>query len=128
MAKASWVEICVSDFEQSIAWFENVLGFQVKVREANNYAELSRGETTIQLAADDAPYWSTERAHLLPPAQRGSGVEIVLLVDNVDAIYQQAQQAQADIARSIANYPWHMRQFWLRHPDGYLIRPAMRLV
>ncbi|HVB75327.1 MAG TPA: glyoxalase, partial [Ktedonobacteraceae bacterium] len=53
---------------------------------------------------------------------------IVLLVDNIDAVYQQAQQAQADIARPIANYPWHMRQFWLRHPDGYLIRPAQRLL
>ncbi|MGB8347607.1 MAG: VOC family protein [Ktedonobacteraceae bacterium] len=68
MAKTSWVEICVSDLEQSIAWFENVLGFHVKVREANDYAELSRGETTIQLASDDAPYWSSERAHLLPQA------------------------------------------------------------
>jgi restriction system protein len=29
MAKTSWVEICVSEFEQSIAWFENVLGFPV---------------------------------------------------------------------------------------------------
>jgi len=128
MAKTSWVEICVSDFAQSIAWFENVLGFRVVARDSNDYAELSRGETTIQLAADDAPYWSSERAHFLPPGQRGSGVEIVLLVDNIDAVYQQAQQAQADIARPIADYPWHMRQFWLRHPDGYLIRPAQRLL
>jgi predicted enzyme related to lactoylglutathione lyase len=127
MPKTSWVEICVSDFDQSIAWFENVLGFHVKVREANDYAELSRGETTIQLASDDAPYCSSERARLLPPGQRGSGVEIVLPVDDIDAIYRQTQKAHADIVRPIANYPWHMRQFWLRHPDGYLIRPAERV-
>ena len=128
MAKTSWVEICVSDFEQSISWFERVLGFRVVAREANEYAELSRGETFIQLAADDAPYWETERTRLLPPGQRGSGVEIVLLVENVDAIYRQAQQAHADIVRSLADYPWHMRQFWVRHPDGYLIRPAQRIL
>ena len=75
-----------------------------------------------------APYWATERPHLLPPGQRGSGVEIVLLVDNVDAVYRQAQQAQVDIASSLADYPWHMRQFWVRYPDGYLIRPAQRLL
>lgn len=23
--------------------------------------------------------------------------------------------------------PWRMKQFWVRHPDGYLIRPAERL-
>lgn len=128
MTKTSYVELCVSDFEQSIAWFENVLGFRVVAREENEYAELSRGETAIQLAADNAPYWSSERPHLLPSGKRGSGVEIVLVVDNVDAVYQQAQQASADIVRPLADYPWHMRQFWVRHPDGYLIRPAQKIL
>lgn len=128
MSKTSWVEICVSDFEQSIHWFENVLGFRVVARDENEYAELRRGETVIQLAADRAPYWESERDRLLPPGQRGSGVEIVLLVDNVDAVYRLAQQASAEIVRPLADYPWHMRQFWVRHPDGYLIRPAQALL
>ena len=128
MSGRSYVEICVSDFEQSITWFENVLGFRVVARDANEYAELSHGETSIQLAAEDAPYWASERLHLLPPGQRGSGVEIVLVVDNVEAVYQQAQQASADIVRPLADYPWHMRQFWVRHPDGYLIRPAQKIL
>ncbi len=128
MTKTSWVEICVSDFAQSIQWFENVLGFRVVARDANEYVELARGETSIQLAADEAPYWELERSRLLTPGQRGSGVEIVLLVENVDAVYQQAQQARADIVRPLADYPWHMRQFWVRHPDGYLIRPAQKIL
>src|SRR5881275_2962140 len=103
MTKTSWVELCVSDFEQSITWFEHVLGFRVVAREANDYAELSRGETFIQLAVDQAPYWATERPRLLPPGQRGSGVEIVLLVENIDTVYHQAQQARADIARELAD-------------------------
>jgi len=128
MSKTSWVEICVSDFEQSITWFEHVLGFRVVARDADDYAELSRGETSLQLAPDHAPYWASERPRLLPPGQRGSGVEIVLLVDNVDAVYRQAQQSRADIVRPLADYPWHMRQFWVRHPDGYLIRPAQKIL
>jgi catechol 2,3-dioxygenase-like lactoylglutathione lyase family enzyme len=128
MSKTSWVELCVSDFEQSIIWFEQALGFRVVAREANVYAELARGETALQLAADDAPYWEAERSRLFPPGQRGSGVEVVLLVDNVDAVYHQAQQAGADIVRPLADYPWHMRQFWVRHPDGYLIRPAQKIL
>src|SRR5260370_41539687 len=71
---------------------------------------------------------SSERPRLLQAEQRGSGVEIVLLVDNVDAIYRQARQAQADIVRPLADYPWHMRQFWVRHPDGYLMRPAQKIL
>src|SRR3989440_277178 len=128
MTKTSWVELCVSDFEQSITWFEQVLGFRVVARDANEYAELSRGETVLQLAAEDAPYWEVERSRLLPPGQRGSGVEIVLLVEDIDAVYRQAQQARADIIRPLADYPWHMRQFWVRHPDGYLLRPAQRIL
>jgi hypothetical protein len=30
--------------------------------------------------------------------------------------------------RPLADYPWHMRQFWVRHPDGYLIRPAQKIL
>jgi len=128
MTTTSWTEICVSDFEQSITWFENVLGFRVEARDVNEYAEMSHGETSIQLAADDAPYWESERPRLLPPGQRGSGVEIILLVEDVEAVYRQAQQAQADIVRELADYPWHMRQFWVRHPDGYLIRSAEKIL
>jgi len=128
MTRTSWVELCVSDFEQSITWFERVLGFRVVARDANEYAELSRGETSLQLAADDAAYWQPERSRLPPPGQRGNGVEIVLLVDNVDAVYRQAQQARADIVRPLADYPWHMRQFWVRHPDGFLIRPVQQIL
>ena len=128
MDKTSWVELCVSNFEQSIQWFENVLGFRVVARDEDEYVELSRGETSIQLATDKSPYWESERPRLLPPGQRGSGVEIVLLVDNVEAVYRQAQSARADIARPLADYPWHMRQFWVRHPDGYLIRPAQKIL
>ena len=128
MTKTSWVEICVSNFEQSITWFENVLGFRVVAREENEYAEMCLGETCIQLAADRAPYWEPERKRLLPPGQRGSGVEIILLVDNAEAVYHQAEQAKAEIVRPLADQPWHMRQFWVRHPDGYLIRPAQKLL
>jgi catechol 2,3-dioxygenase-like lactoylglutathione lyase family enzyme len=128
MMRTSWVEICVSDFEQSINWFENVLGFRVVARDENEYAELRQGETYIQLASDQAAYWEPERQRLLAPGQRGSGVEIILVVDNIDAVYRQAQQARAEIVRPLADYPWHMRQFWVRHPDGYLIRPAQRLL
>ena len=128
MTKTSWVELCVSDFAQSITWFEHVLGFRVVARETDEYAELSRGETFIQLATDAAAYWEPERKRLLSPGQRGSGVEIILLVEDVEAVYRQAQQAKADIVRPLADEPWHMRQFWVRHPDGYLIRPAQKIL
>jgi len=127
MTKTRWVELCVSDFEQSIICFEQVLGFRVVAREASEYAELSRGETALQLAADDAPYLEAERARLLPPGQRGSGVEIVLLVDVVDAVYRQAQQTRAEIVPT-GRLPLASAPVLGPPPDGYLIRPAQRIL
>jgi catechol 2,3-dioxygenase-like lactoylglutathione lyase family enzyme len=79
MTRTSWVELCVSDLEQSIRWFEHVLGFCVIALETNEFVELSSGETSILLAPDDAPYWASERPHLLPSGQRDSGIEIILI-------------------------------------------------
>src|SRR5260370_6428218 len=128
MSKTSWVELCVSDFEQSIHWFENVLGFRVIARDADQYAELSRGETSLQLAPDHAPYWASERARLPTPGQRGSGVEIVLLVDNVDAVYRQARQVHADTAGALAHYARDMRRVRAGPSHAFLIRPAQKIV
>ena len=127
MTATTWVELSVTNFDQSISWFETVLGFRAIRREGNEFAELSRAQTSILISSDDAPYWESERPRLPPAGQRGSGVEIVLLVENVDEVYHQAQQARADIIRELADQPWHLRQFWVRHPDGYLIRPAQRI-
>src|SRR2546421_375807 len=57
MIGTSWVEICVSDFEQSIAWFEKALGFRVTRREGNEFAELALGETVLLLASDESAYY-----------------------------------------------------------------------
>jgi catechol 2,3-dioxygenase-like lactoylglutathione lyase family enzyme/oligoribonuclease (3'-5' exoribonuclease) len=129
MAKTSRVEMCVSNFEQSIKWFENVLGFRVVTSNIHEYAELSCGNIFIQLVTDRAPYWgSAERSRLLPPGQRGSGIELILPVDDVDAIYARAKQAQADIVHDLTKTSQHTRQFWVRHPDGYLIRPTQTMI
>lgn len=124
--RASWVELCVSDLSASIAWFADVLDFRVERREAH-FARLQRGETAVSLGTDDGPYWSPERAHIPPVGSRGGGVEIVLLVEGIDALYERAKRAGARIERPLEDQPWQLRQFWVRHPDGYLLRPAERI-
>ncbi len=124
--RTTWVEICVSDLTASVDWFSRVLGFSPVERDAH-YAGLRRGETTILLGTEAGPYWSPERAHIPPAGSRGGGVEIVLIVDEIDSVYDRARNAGADIVRPLQDQPWGLRQFWVRHPDGYLLRPAERL-
>src|SRR5436853_4355681 len=126
--KTRWLEVCVSDFEQSIKWFEDILGFRVVTCNTNEYAELSCGENFVQLVTDRAPYWESERPRLLPPGQRGSGIELILFVDDIDAVYAMAKQAQADIVCEPTKTPQRTRQFWVCHPDGYLIRPTQAII
>lgn len=128
MAKTSWIEIRVSNFEESLGWFKHVLGFDVTARPAEAYAELSRGEVSLHIAADHPSPQTSDQPDLPPPGQRGGGVEIVLLVENVETLYHQAQRAAADIVRPLAEHPWHMRQFCVRHPDGYLLRLAQKVL
>lgn len=124
--KTSWVEICVSDLEESIQWFSGVLGFRATSHD-EHFAGLRRGETSILLGTDNGTYWEPEKLRLPPSGHRGLGVEIVLLVEDIEAIYAQAITARAEIVRPLQTWPWHMKQFWVRHPDGYLIRPAERV-
>lgn len=128
MVKTGWIELRVSNFEESLVWFEHVLGFDVTARSSDAYAELSRSKVVLHVVADHIPSRASEQPALPPPGQRGGGVEIVLLVENAETLYHQAQQAAADIVRPLAEHPWHMRQFCVRHPDGYLLRLAQEIL
>lgn len=124
--RTSWVEICVSSLSDSITWFSEVLQFEVVDRDSH-FASLQRGETTILLGTDHGPYWSPEHARIPDPGQRGGGVEIVLLVEGIEEVYRNARERGGEIVRPLESKPWGMNQFWVRHPDGFLLRPAERI-
>jgi catechol 2,3-dioxygenase-like lactoylglutathione lyase family enzyme len=55
MTKTSWVEICVSDLEQSIQWFEDVLGFRVTAREEDD-ADLREKHRNLRALREELGY------------------------------------------------------------------------
>lgn len=103
------------------------MGFHATSQD-EHFAGLHRGETSILLGTDTGPYWEPEKPRLSKPGQRGLGVEIMLLVDDIEAIYAQTVKAGTEIVRPLEMWPWNMKQFWARHPEGYFIRPAEREV
>jgi uncharacterized glyoxalase superfamily protein PhnB len=42
-------------------------------------------------------------------------------VDDVDASYQAAQDAGAEIVHELTEEPWGVRRFFVRDPDGHVI-------
>jgi catechol 2,3-dioxygenase-like lactoylglutathione lyase family enzyme len=52
---------------------------------------------------------------------RGSGVVLTLRAQDVDAVYQELKERDADILFPPRDAPWGVRMFMVRDPDGFLI-------
>jgi len=53
---------------------------------------------------------------------RGAGVEVVLEVDDLDAITRRVRDAGYAVAEPVQRRPWGLRDFRLADPDGYYLR------
>ena len=115
------IEIFVSDFERSRAFYES-LGFSV-VREWQDWAMLAFGDNVLDLQGDAhavaGPHYFTPDIDRFP---RGTGVEISIEVEDVDALYERARSLGVDVVKEIQDRPWKARDFRIADPDGYFLR------
>jgi lactoylglutathione lyase len=115
------VELFVSDLARSRAWYE-ALGFRV-VRESGDWQMLALGDNVLDLQGDAhalaGPHYFTPQMDRWP---RGTGVEISIEVENVDALYELAFTLGVDVVKPIQDRPWKARDFRVADPDGYFLR------
>ena len=115
------IEIFVSDFERSRAFYES-LGFAV-VRQWEDWVMLALGDNVLDLQGDahavEGPHYFTPEIDRFP---RGTGVEISIEVEDVDALYERARSLGVDIVKGVQDRPWKARDFRIADPDGYFIR------
>ncbi len=115
------VELHVADVERSIAFYE-ALGFRV-VRRWEEWIRLDRDGAELVLQGDSYlrshPHYFSEHIDRSP---RGTGVEITVEVEDVDAVYADAQAAGLPIVKPIQDRDWKARDFRLADPDGFFIR------
>lgn len=115
------VELFVSDVERSISFYE-ALGFQVAKR-WRDWLILERDGVKLTLQGDShavaGPHYFTPNIGRHP---RGTGVEIVVQVDDVDALYADAQASGLNVVKPIQNRDWGARDFRVADPDGYFVR------
>jgi len=115
------VEFFVGDVDRSIAFYAE-LGFEVMKR-WEDWVLLRRGEIKLGLQGDAhataGPHYFTPNIGRRP---RGTGVEVSIQVDDVDAEYAKAQAAGLDIVKPIQDRPWKARDFRIADPDGYFLR------
>jgi len=116
------VELFVSDLERSVAFYE-ALGFRV-TRRWEDWLKLAREDgVAITLQGDShavaGPHFFTPDIGRHP---RGTGVEIVVQVADVDAVHEAARAAGLRIVKPIQDRDWKARDFRLADPDGYFVR------
>ena len=115
------VEFFVENLERSRDFYARVLGFSIIRQKDDGFTELRRGAATIALNSQDI----LKRDHPARPAPNeriGKGVEIVLIADDLEAIYDQVIASQWPISTPMTNQPWGMTDFRLTDPDGCYVR------
>lgn len=122
-------EFFVRDVDASIAFYVDALGFTLVRAEPeegapHNFAVVARGNVEFMFA-HEAFLGSEMRAALSHP--RASGVDIRVMVDDVDDVYARARERGANILHHVKDQMYGLRDFIVADPDGFRIRFAQRI-
>jgi len=119
------VELHVPDFAPAREFYGR-LGF-IAVRDepdrgAGGYLVMRRGRSVLRFWPGSDRLQSHPYFGGFPPgSRRGYGVEIVVVVEDLDALYARAR-AFAAVLEPLRQRPWGLRDFRLADPFGYYLR------
>jgi len=114
------VELHVADVERSLAFYE-ALGFKV-ARRWEDWIRLDREGADLVLFGDA---YVRGKDHYFTPhidrSPRGVGVEIVIEVDDVDALLPRARELGGEAPDQGNDMPWGQRVAHIKDPDGNVV-------
>jgi len=120
-------EFFVSDVGAAIQFYTDKLGFRLVRLEPEGepnprtiFAIVALGEAHI-LLANESLYAG---GHL---RERGAGVDIRIMVPDVDAIYERCHENSVAIVHDIADRYYGLRDFIIADPNGFRLRFAAPL-
>lgn len=114
------LELFVADVARSVDFYERVLGFHVAHR-SGDYVAMRLGLATISLNARSA----LPADHPLAPVPGGKesrSIEVVIPVDDVDAVHAGVRAAGWPAGDAPMLRPWGWRDFRIEDPDGNYLR------
>lgn len=103
--------LAVHDLARSAAWYRDVLGCKTTDPDPGNWTFCRLGAIDFMLGrCPDA----------IPASDLGDHSYVAYLrVDDVQAFYDRAVEAGADMMKPLTDEPWGMREFGLRSVDGH---------
>jgi uncharacterized glyoxalase superfamily protein PhnB len=115
-ARSLQASLTVRDLEKSLAWYRDVLGFEVDRRHEREgklrAVSLKAGEVRLLINQDDgAKGWDRVK---------GEGFSLQITTDQrVDQIAQRVKRSGGTLDSEPADMPWGSRIFRVRDPDGF---------
>ncbi len=120
------LELFVDDLAASRDFYQQVLDFAIVSQEANGYTALSNGRAHLALN-HRAVSSKHRRADGGADERPGRGVEIVLEVDNIEAVHVGVMAAGWPLIGPLKTQSWGRTDFRLADPDGYRLRVTSRV-
>jgi uncharacterized glyoxalase superfamily protein PhnB len=107
------------DARTAIDWLEQAFGFErSSVHEAPDgriaHAELRYGDGMIMLGAAFENDWGMRTPNELGGVNQG----VYIIVDDIEAHYERARGAEAEILRPLADTDYNSREYMARDPEG----------
>ena len=102
----------------AVDWLERAFGFQRSaVHESDGkiaHAELRFGDSMVMLGTAFENDWG-----MRTPAELGGVTQgVYIIVDDIEAHYERARGAEAEIVRPLADTDYGSREFMARDPEG----------
>ena len=118
-------ELFVDNLPASIDFYQRVLGFTVGAQHSDKFTPITNGDVRIGLnlrsaLRADHPIQAVEGERL------GRGIEIVLEVDDVTALYEHVLSEHWPLAAELRQRPWGLTDFRVVDPSGYYLRITSR--
>lgn len=110
----------VSDVDESVEFYRETLGLDLK-EQGDRSAKFDTGECTLVVEEEFNADTLAEFGLEPPGEERGDGIIVVLEVGNIDAVYEQAESAGADVLMEPRDVDWGRRMCLIADPDGYVL-------
>jgi lactoylglutathione lyase len=115
------VILYVTDLAVSVSFYRDAVGLEHRFTEAG-YAEFGTGATRFALYERRRAEWLTGN-----PVAPGPAGEIVLLVEDVDAIAAALRGRGLPLLSGPADRPWGHRTVHVADPDGFVVEFAQEI-
>jgi len=119
------LELFVADLSVSAEFYRRVLGFSLGEPHPDGYTPMSNGG--VRIALNRLSGLAADHPIQLAQGERpGRGVELVLEVDDVNAMYRQVCTQGWPLSSQLQRQHWGATDFRIRDPDGYYWRITSR--